>query len=79
MTTGIDDGPILHQDSVPVGKNDNERSVSRAKVDAAVKAVPTVIDSIEANHPGVQQTGDGSYFTRDDYNRLCAVDNPGNR
>ena len=74
MTTGIDAGPILYQGSVPVGEDDNRRSVGRAKAMAAVAALPTVLDMIEARDPGVEQTGEGSYFNREDYQRMRIVD-----
>jgi methionyl-tRNA formyltransferase len=74
MTTGIDAGAILYQGSVPVDEDDDSRSVGRAKTVAAVAALPTVIDMIEAGDPGVEQTGAGSYFNRDDYQRMRTVE-----
>ncbi len=76
ITTGIDDGPLLVQGSVPIGPDSTADHVDQAKISLAVKAVPQVLDKIAVNDPGTPQVGPASYFSRKDALALIAAQDP---
>lgn len=76
MTEGLDTGPILVEGAVPL---DDRRAVLDAvarKSEAAVDALPGVLDLIEAGAPGTPQSGEAGYFSREDGIAMTAVERP---
>jgi len=75
MSAGIDEGPILVQGAVPIGDR-TFGTVDRAKAEAAVAALPEVLDRIVADDPGRAQAGDSSYFSGRDLFALAIIPDP---
>ncbi len=72
----VDGGPILVQGSVPLTTELTGTQVDAAKREAAVLALPEVLDKIEAKNPGTPQSGPGSYFSAKDDLAMTTISDP---
>jgi methionyl-tRNA formyltransferase len=76
MTVGIDEGPVLMQDSVAVAPGATPVGVERAKTKLAVARMSEAIGLLVAGDPGVAQQGAGRRHTRAETAAITAVGDP---
>jgi methionyl-tRNA formyltransferase len=73
MTPGIDEGPVLLQDSVPVTPDASPLQLEWQKTALAVGATDRVLDAMARGEPGVEQAGTPGYFSGRDRRRIRRV------
>jgi methionyl-tRNA formyltransferase len=76
MTEGIDEGPILVQEPVPIHDREGLAEVTERTAEQAVAALPGVLDRVVALDPGLPQIGPGSYFSNRDVRAMVQIDAP---
>jgi hypothetical protein len=76
MTPGVDEGPILLQDAVPVPAEASTREVERAKTELAAARIDRAIDLIVAEHPGDAQLGTATTYSRADMAAVRTIRDP---
>jgi folate-dependent phosphoribosylglycinamide formyltransferase PurN len=78
MTTGIDEGAVLADGSVPVDETSRVTDVDREKLAAAARLAPRVLEAIERCDRGrPQDPGSGRYFSRRDGEAIRRIESPG--
>jgi folate-dependent phosphoribosylglycinamide formyltransferase PurN len=73
---GIDRGPVLVQDRIPVRPGDTPSRFHREKTRLAARDAKRVLDLMAARSTGTPQRESGSYFSAADRRRICTIDDP---
>lgn len=76
IDAGIDTGPLLVEGSVPIAEGATGSEVEVAKTNAAIAALPQVLEAMRRREPGRQQKGEGRYFGRRELRGMRRVDDP---
>lgn len=76
MTAGVDEGPVLLQDSVAVAPRATPVSVERTKTMLAVGRMADAIDRLVSGDPGVAQQDAGVRHTRAETAAICTIGDP---
>lgn len=76
MVPDIDAGPILVEEAVPVGPDDDRDTLVSRKTEAIVRTLPAVFDLVSTGVPGRPQVGSGCYHSATDGRALIEVTDP---
>ncbi|MCI0632986.1 MAG: hypothetical protein L0206_03585, partial [Actinobacteria bacterium] len=78
MTVGIDEGPILVEDAIPVQPGATLDELEWKKTVGAAALVPSVLDALVHGDPGRPQAGEPTYFSFLDRREITHIPNPSN-
>jgi hypothetical protein len=76
MTTGLDEGPILLEGSLPIGPKADSLALEFAKAEAAAADLPEVLSLTVEGHPGKAQTGEVRYHSIEDSRNMTTISDP---
>lgn len=76
LTEGLDEGPVLLQDSVEISPETTAAQVERAKTEGASARMGEAMDLLVAGAPGYDQRGGATMFTRADLAAIRTVGDP---
>ena len=76
MSAGVDDGPVLVRDAVPVPPGAGPIAVERAKMRLACARMGEALERLRAGDPGQPQRGEASSFTIADFKAIRTVRDP---
>jgi len=76
MTPGIDEGPVLLQDAVPLRRRASVLELEWEKTLLAASSVPRVLTAMLHGEPGAAQVGTAAYHSARDLERVVRVGDP---
>jgi methionyl-tRNA formyltransferase len=76
ITAGIDAGPVLLQDLIPVPGGATALEIYRMKAHRAASDAGEVLNRMMSRHEGTPQRAPGSYFSAKDRSEICTIDDP---
>lgn len=76
ITPGIDAGPILLQNLIPVPEGAGAQEIYRSKTARAARDAAEVLNRMASRYECSPQPGEGSYFSARDRDRISTVDEP---
>jgi methionyl-tRNA formyltransferase len=76
MTKGLDEGPILTQEALPIHSDQSSFDIELEKAIMAAKHIPHVLRMIAEGNPGKPQFGKGRYFSMADYRAITGIQDP---
>ncbi len=76
MTPGIDDGPVLVEDTIPAGDVLTVEELEWSKIEQATGLLDNVFDALVAGATGLEQGGEAGYFGRAELRAVRDVQDP---
>lgn len=76
MNEKLDEGPILHQEAMPISPEESVSDLELEKAHRAARQIPHVLNLLLTGDVGRPQLGEGSYYSHKDFLRIRRIDDP---